>query len=95
LDEELGITGLTPIWVETLEYRAEVGNGLIEHEVVDLFVIHVQDRPQITLNGDEVQDVTWRSYAALEQQIATHPDDFTPWLKIYISNHAESVFGPA
>lgn len=95
LDEELGISGLQPKWVETLEYRADVGDGLIEHEVVDLFVIHADAVPEITLNPTEVQAVEWLTRAALEQKIAQTPDVFTPWLKIYMSEHASSVFGPA
>ena len=45
LEEELGITGFMPKWVENLEYRADVGGGLVEHEVVDLFVIHCDAQP--------------------------------------------------
>ncbi|MCI2394663.1 isopentenyl-diphosphate delta-isomerase [Aliiroseovarius sediminis] len=95
LDEELGITGLTPKWVETLEYRADVGSGLTEHEVVDLFIIHADTLPQITLNPTEVQAVDWLTRAALDDRIAHMPEIFTPWLKIYMEKHASSVFGPA
>ena len=38
LDEELGITALNAVFADRVEYRAEVGNGLIEHELVDIFV---------------------------------------------------------
>lgn len=93
--EELGVEITDPCWVEQLEYRADVGGGLIEHEVVDLFVLHVSQAPEITPNPDEVQDIAWLTRAELEQRIAREPDVFTPWLKIYISKHAASVFGPA
>ena len=95
LNEELGITGLDPKLVEQLEYRADVGGGLIEHEVVDLFVIHADAAPTIALNPSEVQAVDWIDRAALEQRITKDPDAFTPWLKIYMTKHASSVFGPA
>ena len=95
LNEELGITGVQPVWVEQLEYRADVGDGLIEHEVVDLFVIHTDTLPQTTLNPAEVQAIQWLSREALEKQIANTPEIFTPWLKIYMTKHASSVFGPA
>lgn len=95
LEEELGITGLDPKWVEQLEYRADVGGGLIEHEVVDLFVIHTEQPPEITLNPSEVQAIQWLDRATLEAGISEWPEDFTPWLKIYMSDHAGSVFGPA
>ncbi|WP_424941374.1 isopentenyl-diphosphate delta-isomerase [Aliiroseovarius sp. S253] len=95
LDEELGIKGVDPIWVENLEYRADVGGGLIEHEVVDLFVIHCETRPNLDLNPDEVQAVDWLDRAELETKIAENPDQFTPWLQIYMAKHSISVFGPA
>lgn len=38
LTEELGITGLKLDHRDRVEYRADVGGGLIEHEVVDIFV---------------------------------------------------------
>ena len=37
LAEELGITGLFPAYADRVEYRADVGGGLIEHEVVEIF----------------------------------------------------------
>lgn len=93
--EELGVEITAPRWVEQLEYRADVGGGLIEHEVVDLFVIRVSHPPEIKPNPDEVQDVVWLTRAELEERIAREPDAFTPWLKIYMSEYATSVFGPA
>ena len=95
LEEELGIKGVDPVWVENLEYRADVGDGLIEHEVVDLFVIRCETRPDLDLNPDEVQAVDWLKRAELETKIADNPDQFTPWLQIYMAKHATSVFGPA
>ncbi|GHF02501.1 isopentenyl-diphosphate Delta-isomerase [Aliiroseovarius zhejiangensis] len=95
LEEELGITDVDPKWVEQLEYRADVGGGLIEHEVVDMFVIHADETPEINLNPSEVQAIQWLDRAALEAKIDENPDMFTPWLKIYMSHHANSVFGPA
>lgn len=95
LDEELGITGVAPVWKDRIEYRAEVGGGLVEHEVVDLFLVTTERRPVLTLNPDEVDGVRWISLAALEREVETHPERFTPWLRIYLSDHKMSVFGPA
>jgi len=38
LREELGIEGLSPFHRDRVEYRAKVGGGLIEHEVVDIYL---------------------------------------------------------
>lgn len=94
LTEELGIVGVDPVWVEKLEYRADVGDGLIEHEVVDLFVIKCAQLPDVALNDYEVQAIDWISREELEARIESHPEEFTPWLKIYMSKHSGSVFGP-
>ncbi len=95
LNEELGITGLDPVWMENLEYRADVGGGMVEHEVVDLFVIHCDTRPALALNPEEVQAVRWVNLAKLEAEISKSPNAFTPWLRIYLRDHKASVFGPA
>lgn len=41
LNEELGITGLRCEFRDQIEYRADVGAGLIEHEVVDVFIAEI------------------------------------------------------
>ncbi len=94
LDEELGITGLTPEFRHRLEYRADVGKGLIEHELVDVFVAHAEDAVALRPNPDEVMDTRWVGLDALRKDIAAHPDRFTPWLKIYLDRHADEIFGP-
>lgn len=94
LEDELGITGVAPIWAELLEYRADVGDGLVEHEVVDLFVAHCAEPPALSLNPDEVQATRWISQEGLNNEISETPEKFTPWLRIYMESHAKSVFGP-
>ena len=92
LKEELGITGLTLDQRETLEYRAPVGGGMIEHEVVEVFVANA---PDVTwdLNPDEVEAVRWVHTDALTDDIARNPDQFTAWLRIYMTEHKERIFG--
>lgn len=94
LQEELGITGLDLDWRQTVEYRAEVGGGMVEHEVVDIFVSHVSGPLEIAPNPEEVQAVRWMTRDALLAEIARTPDHFTPWLKIYLADHAAAIFGP-
>lgn len=92
LKEELGITGLSLDQRETLEYRAPVGGGMIEHEVVEVFVANA---PDVTwdLNPDEVEAVRWVHTDALTSDIARNPDQFTAWLRIYMTEHKERIFG--
>lgn len=95
LDEELGITGLSPIHRDTIEYRADVGNDLIEHEVVDLFTADAAKDMTVSPNPDEVMDVRWMSFLELRQAVRNFPNRFTPWLRIYLDNHSEKIFGTA
>ena len=93
LREELGIIGLALTRAGGVEYRADVGNGLIEHEVVDIFTASATDNLSIAPNPDEVMDTRWVSLADLTQETNAHPDRFTPWLRIYLAEHQDSIFG--
>lgn len=93
LREELGIEGVHPTFRDQVEYRAEVGGGLIEHEVVDIFVAEVSDPPEIVPNPDEVAAVRWVDLYDLTAEVARRPERFTPWLRIYLQDHATAIFG--
>lgn len=93
LDEELGITGVAPVWRHQVEYRAHVGGGMVEHEVVDIYSVVTSETLSVTPNPEEVQAVRWVTRADLEAEVAARPEDFTPWLQIYLRDHAEAIFG--
>ncbi len=95
LAEELGITGLNPIYRDTIEYRADVGDDLIEHEVVDLFTAEAPGTLAVTPNPDEVMETRWMTFRELRQTVQTFPDRFTPWLRIYLADHSAKIFGTA
>ena len=93
LDEELGITGLRPQHRHHLEYRADVGGGLTEHEVVDVYVAEAEDDLAVTPNPDEVMAFEWVRFPDLLRQVETLPERFTPWLRIYLRDHGQTIFG--
>lgn len=93
LNEELGITGLTLEHRGEVEYRADVGGGLIEHEVVQVYVAEADDDMPLAPNPDEVMATDWRTPADLNAALADTPDKFTPWLHIYMRDHAAKIFG--
>lgn len=95
LHEELGIKGLSPDYRDRVEYRADVGDGLIEHEVVDIFVAEAPSNLRIAPNPDEVMAVAWVSYPSLIARVKNKPSDFTPWLRIYLDTYAERIFDAA
>ena len=94
LQDELGITGVSPRHKGRVEYRAGVGGGMVEHEVVEIF--RAEAEPDMTLapNPDEVMDIRWITRDRLAQEVREAPERFTPWLRIYLERHAGLVFGP-
>lgn len=95
LNEELGLTGLTLAHRDSLEYRADVGGGMVEHEVVDVFVAEVAARCAVRPDPDEVMDTRWIPLDALADEIGAAPETFTPWLRIYLRDHAAQIFADA
>lgn len=93
LREELGITGLYPAFAGRVEYRADVGSGLIEHELVDIFVAEAPADLRVVPNPSEVQAVRWVDLYDLSAEVLRTPDQFTPWLRIYLTEHMDSIFG--
>lgn len=93
LFEELGISGLSPEYRDRVEYRADVGGGLIEHEVVDIFLARAPIDLKVTPNPDEVMDIAWLNYGMLLNRVKARPGDFTPWLRIYLDTYADRIFG--
>ena len=92
LGEELGLRGLTLSPRPGLEYRADVGGGMVEHEVVSLFVATgpapLVPRP----DAAEVMAVRWVTPEALRAEAAAAPERFTPWLRIYLAEQSDSLF---
>lgn len=91
--EELGITGLTLTHRGEVEYRADVGNGLIEHEVVQVFLADVDETMPMDPNPDEVMNTRWAKPETLIREIETEPEQFTPWLRIYLEKHHDMILG--
>lgn len=92
LSQELGLSGLMPEYRDRVEYRADVGGGLIEHEIVDVFVARTTHRPAVRPNPEEVMDTDWIGYGALCADVAKRPERYTPWLRIYLSDFAGRIF---
>ncbi len=93
LDEELGITGLALQHRGRVEYRADVGGGLIEHEVVEVYLAHAAPDLTITENPDEVMATRWITLGDLHADLAQRPDAYTPWLRIYMAEHEGLILG--
>ncbi|QYK43585.1 MAG: isopentenyl-diphosphate Delta-isomerase [Paracoccaceae bacterium] len=93
LREELGIRGLSVAPAGQVEYRAEVGGGLTEHEVVEVFTAEAPEGLAVAPNPAEVAAVDWIDLYDLAAEVQRHPARFTPWLRIYLTEHMDRIFG--
>ncbi|OCX61659.1 isopentenyl-diphosphate delta-isomerase [Thioclava sp. SK-1] len=93
LRQELGITGLTPRHRDRLEYRADVGNGLIEHEVVDIYLAQANSDLSIAPDPAEVSQTRWIELADLQREVTHAPERFSKWIAVYMGAPAQQIFG--
>jgi isopentenyl-diphosphate Delta-isomerase len=89
LREELGVD-CDLKWVLRTHYRAAVGNGLIEDEVVHLFVGAYDGA--VTPDSGEVAGCEWVSRPDLRARIAAHPEAYTYWFRHYMRRYADEMF---
>ncbi len=85
LHEELGISDLALQRSGGIEYRADVGGGLTEHEVVEVFSAQAPAHLVPQPDPDEVMQTRWITLEALEAEVQASPEKFTPWLRIYLA----------
>jgi isopentenyl-diphosphate delta-isomerase len=79
VQEELGIT--VPLeYVYTFQYHAPFEDKGSEREVCSVFLARTADA--IVANENEIADWRWVGIEAFEQEMAEHPERFTPWLKM-------------
>lgn len=95
LSEELGIS-LPLNRHQTVDYEADVGDGLREHERVTLFSA-TADRTRLVPSPDplEVEATRWVSLADLRHEMVGEPLSFTPWLRIYLDRFPDLSFDQA
>ncbi len=94
LREELGIGGLQLRLRDRIEYRADVGNGLTEHELVDILLAEAPADLPVTPDPAEVEAVRWIGLPDLDRELQRRPERFTPWMRIYMAQHREQIFDP-
>lgn len=81
LQEEMGISpGLQASFVFT--YRAELDNGLVEHEVDHIFTGTFEGVP--APDPAEVSEWRWVAADALAAEVALAPQNFTAWFRLFL-----------
>ena len=93
LIEELGISECNLKFKNKIRYRAEVGNNLIENEVVDIFISKIENKEKfkININKEEVMKIKWEKINVIKNEIIDFPANYTPWFKIYLTKFANKI----
>ena len=89
LGEELNVTIPLSAAFQT-SYRADVGDGLIEHEYVHAFVGYTEVAPMP--NPDEVCETAFMPLAQIFQLSHQEPERFAPWFLFYLKNHPSELW---
>lgn len=70
-------------------YRAELDQGLTEHEFDHVFIGSYNDEPNI--NPEEVDSWKWMSLDDVESDINANPHNYTEWFKIIYDRFLSEV----
>ena len=79
LKEEMGLN-VDMEEIFSFIYKANLKNGLIEHEFDHVLVGYTDLSPKI--NVEEVEDWKWVDLSFLEQDLERNPNNYTEWFKI-------------
>ncbi len=88
LQEEMGFDCPLNFLFSTL-YRQDVGNGLIEHELVHVFAGHY--RGAVAPDPAEADGYQWLDFELLCADVARTPEAYSAWLRIYLETHAREI----
>lgn len=80
LQEELGIADVALQHAFTFVYRADVGEGLVEHELDH--VLFGRYAGPVHPDAQEVSDIRWVELEELSLGLLEHPERYTAWLSI-------------
>jgi isopentenyl-diphosphate delta-isomerase len=80
LNEELGMEIIDMKKIFTFQYKAELENDLIEHELD--YVLWAKSDEVVKLNADEASDFIFLSKEEIKIKIAENPEQFTVWFKL-------------
>lgn len=86
--EELGAElAPNPRCIGRFRYRVDLDNGMIENEIVHVFISSIVGT--YNLNLDEVSNIYWMSYNDVSRKANDRPSEFTYWFREYLFNAGE------
>jgi isopentenyl-diphosphate delta-isomerase len=92
LQEEMGFDCVVQPLVQ-VTYRADVGNGLVEHEFVHVFAGHWSG--PVRPDPLEADGYDWIEPDALRADLALAPYRYSVWFKTYCAEHWDLIAGDA
>lgn len=93
LFEEMGLAcRLSPLG--TISYRAEFGNGLIEHEIVHIYR-GLHDGAAVTANPEEAENFAWRTLEQVRGDVEADPERYSVWFREYVAAIWPTAMAPA
>ena len=92
LQEEMGFDCALRFLFRVL-YKHDVGSGLTEHELVHVF----GGRYEGPVRPDplEAEGYQWLDFAELAEGVKKQPEQYAPWLRIYLEQHGEALSAAA
>lgn len=93
LDDELGIQGVYPQYRGSVECRTDLGNGVMDHEVVDIFVGEASVELEFSPDPERVMATKWMDYFLLVAEVQENPHLYSPWLGSYLTSFSNMIFG--
>ena len=76
----------------SVDYRADVGSGLIENERAFIFAGRVAASViQVAPNPDEIMSTRWATKDQLNSELETSSDQFSTWFQQYMSRNDEAL----
>lgn len=88
LQEEMGFNCDLEFMFDFI-YKADVGQGLTEHELDHVFRGKFNQEPII--NTEEVVNYKWVDFEYLKQDIVKNPKEYTEWFKIIFKEYIEHL----
>ena len=83
LKEEMGID-CHPVFSHTFLYKADVGQGLTEHELDHVFTAIYDGAP--IPDPTEAEDWRYIDEVSLKEEVARDPEKFSAWIKIILND---------
>ena len=88
LQEEMGFV-CDIEYVFDFIYKADVGDGLTEHELDYVFKGYFNGTP--VLNEDEVAAYQWIDFEELKADVSENPGKYTKWFRIIFNEYLEHL----